>query len=348
MPELRSAAPSLACVINNYNYENYLAQAIESAISQTVRFRQIIVVDDGSTDGSDKVITTFGLQIKVIETANRGQTAACLTALASVETEYVLFLDADDYLKNSLVDEVSQALQGHKHPVKIQYQLVTIDDEGRQWGCFPTYPEPYMAEDMRRENEEVGFYRSPPTTGNVFRTDALRRFDSSRLNPRGAIDGTLNLLMPYAGEIVSLSKPLAFKREHQRSMSAWSAPSVELLEKEIRTFKETWAEACALMNWPQRDFDHKPPLYLLERSVMLSARAGRPMLGATRKYVRALLRQRPTRRESLALSAWALSLAGVPLAGWREWAVKARRSPVNRGGKIDNALRLVLRKARRT
>ena len=347
MPELRSAAPSLACVINNFNYAHYLGQALQSAISQTVPFRQIIVVDDGSTDGSRNVIATFGPHIKVIQTANRGQTAACLTALAAVETEYVLFLDADDYLMDSTVAEVGQALQGHRQPVKLQYQLVTIDDEGRQWGFFPAYPEPYTAKDMRKENEELGFYRSPPTSGNVFRTDALRRFDSARLNPRGAIDGTLNLLMPYVGDIVSLNKALGFKREHRRSMSAWSAPSVELLQKEIRVFKETWAEACALMGWPQRDFDNKPPVYVLERSLMLSALAGGPMLRPTIKYVGALLAQRPARRESMALCTWALSLAVLPLASWREWAVKARRSPVNRGATFDRLTRFLLRKASR-
>ena len=47
------------CLINNYNYANYLPDAINSALNQTIQFDEIIIVDDASTDNSADIITNF-------------------------------------------------------------------------------------------------------------------------------------------------------------------------------------------------------------------------------------------------------------------------------------------------
>jgi hypothetical protein len=337
---------SLACVINNFNYERYVGQAIRSALDQSVPFRQIVVVDDGSTDDSRKIIETFGSQIDFVASENRGQTAACLTGLQRVNADYILFLDADDYLAGSFVEQIAPLLNIEPAPAKVQYQLVTIADDGCTLGCFPTYPVPYATADMRRDNEAAGFYQSPPTTGNVIRCDVLRGFDEKLLNPRGAIDGTLNLVLPYCGEIVSVNMPLAFKREHTRNMSGWSAPTCDLLQKEIATFKDTWTEACKLLGRPARDFDAEPPTYLLERYLMLRALDEQPgVAAAAASYVRAMLKRRPVRLEAVALCLWAISLC-LPIRKWRQRSINARRSPVNRSATMDGLMRLLLRKTR--
>ena len=339
--------PSLACVINNYNYERYVGEAIRSAINQSSPFRQIIVVDDGSTDRSQEIIKNFGSRIEFIATENRGQTAACLTGLRAAKADYVLFLDADDYLASSFVEQIGRVLDANASPVKVQYQLVTVDDTGDTLGSFPTYPVPYTATQMRDDNEALGFYQSPPTSGNVIRCDVLRHCDEKQVDPRGAIDGTLNLVLPYFGEVVSVNTPLAFKREHTRNVSGWSAPTSELLQKEVFTFKKSWAEACRLINLPARDFDARPTLYLLERSLMLRALDGKPGVpAAAASYVAAMFKRWPIRLEGLFLCMWAISLC-LPIHAWRQWAIKARRSPVNRSAAMDGFMRLVLRKGRR-
>src|SRR6478752_7433383 len=64
------------CLINNYNYAEFLGAAIDSALAQTVPFDQIVVVDDGSTDGSLDVVAkkrALDPVIQVVAKANQGQ-----------------------------------------------------------------------------------------------------------------------------------------------------------------------------------------------------------------------------------------------------------------------------------
>ena len=90
--------PSVSVVITNHNYRAFVIEAIESVLSQQHRPSQVIVVDDGSTDGSaDFIRQSFPADlVTVIATENRGQLAAFIAGVAAVQCEIVAFLDADD------------------------------------------------------------------------------------------------------------------------------------------------------------------------------------------------------------------------------------------------------------
>lgn len=97
-----------------YNAERYLSAAIESLLAQTFTNWELLVVDDGSTDGTGAVAAGYpDPRIRVIRQANRGEAAARNVALDHVRGEYVAFLDADDaYLPRHL--EVTTAyLRAH-------------------------------------------------------------------------------------------------------------------------------------------------------------------------------------------------------------------------------------------
>lgn len=86
----------VSVVIPVFNTEQYLGEAIESVLIQGEALREIVVVDDGSTDGSSAVARRFGNPVRVIRQQNRGPAAARNLGLATVRCEYVAFLDADD------------------------------------------------------------------------------------------------------------------------------------------------------------------------------------------------------------------------------------------------------------
>jgi glycosyltransferase involved in cell wall biosynthesis len=89
------------CLINNYNYKEYICEAIESALLQTYPFDEVIVVDDASTDGSATLIKEkYGLNssIKIIlKKNNEGQLAAATTGFLESKGDIIFFLDADDF-----------------------------------------------------------------------------------------------------------------------------------------------------------------------------------------------------------------------------------------------------------
>lgn len=87
---------SVSVIIPAYNAERFIADAIDSAIQQTHPPLEILVVDDGSTDGTVDVVRRYGERIRLLQQANRGPAAARNLGLAHARGAYVAFLDADD------------------------------------------------------------------------------------------------------------------------------------------------------------------------------------------------------------------------------------------------------------
>jgi len=90
------AEPSISVMIGVYNAAPYLGEAIESALVQTRRPLEIIVVDDGSTDGSGEVARRFGKPVIVVRQENAGNGAARNHAVRLASGDVFAFLDADD------------------------------------------------------------------------------------------------------------------------------------------------------------------------------------------------------------------------------------------------------------
>ena len=90
------SAELVSVIIPNYNHGRYLGAAIQSILDQDYRPVEIIIVDDGSTDGSSKVAAKFGGQVRYIWQENQGLSAARNTGLAAATGAYVGLLDADD------------------------------------------------------------------------------------------------------------------------------------------------------------------------------------------------------------------------------------------------------------
>ena len=82
-----------------YNAERWIAACVESALAQTWPAKEIIVTDDGSTDGSLALLEKFGTAIRLLRTDHRGGNHARNTALQNATGEWLQFLDADDYLE---------------------------------------------------------------------------------------------------------------------------------------------------------------------------------------------------------------------------------------------------------
>lgn len=86
----------VSVVIPTFNCGRFIALAVESALGQTVRPAEVIVIDDGSTDDTEAVVGGFGDKIKYIKQANAGVSAARNRGVAESSSEFIAFLDADD------------------------------------------------------------------------------------------------------------------------------------------------------------------------------------------------------------------------------------------------------------
>jgi glycosyltransferase involved in cell wall biosynthesis len=113
---LRTASPSqtrvptmaTTCLINNYNYARFICHALDSALGQTVPFDEIIVVDDGSRDGSVDLLTSKYAHlptVQIISKKNQGQLSCFNEGFARSTGDILFFLDADDLYEPNYVEQ---------------------------------------------------------------------------------------------------------------------------------------------------------------------------------------------------------------------------------------------------
>jgi glycosyltransferase involved in cell wall biosynthesis len=114
---------SVSVIIPTFNRASKVARAISSVLSQTISDYEIIVVDDGSTDGTSSGLTSFGSHIRVITHPEQlGVSAARNTGLKSTTSPFIAFLDSDDYwLPEKLAVQLSFFLE-HPEAVACQTQ----------------------------------------------------------------------------------------------------------------------------------------------------------------------------------------------------------------------------------
>lgn len=98
----------ISIIVPVYNVAPYLRQCMDSVINQTYRNIEIICIDDGSTDGSEKIIDEYAKidsRIKVLHTINSGVSSARNTAISQASGEYLLFVDGDDWIDTSTCEK---------------------------------------------------------------------------------------------------------------------------------------------------------------------------------------------------------------------------------------------------
>ena len=99
--------PTVSLVIPVYNVESYLERCLESVKNQTYKNIEIILVNDGSTDGSGEICKKFvskEIRAKVIHQKNAGLSEARNTGLKYISGDFVMFVDSDDWLELDAVE----------------------------------------------------------------------------------------------------------------------------------------------------------------------------------------------------------------------------------------------------
>ncbi|MBK0378194.1 glycosyltransferase family 2 protein [Mucilaginibacter segetis] len=140
-----NSQPLVSIIIPAYNASAYIQKAIISAIDQSWRNKEIIIIDDGSTDNTLTVAKYFECEtVHVFHQENTGASAARNFGLSKAKGEYVQFLDADDILSLDKIEEQVNTLL--KNPCKIAVcSTVHFFDGEDHLSCKPSqYEESYL------------------------------------------------------------------------------------------------------------------------------------------------------------------------------------------------------------
>jgi glycosyltransferase involved in cell wall biosynthesis len=125
--------PSVSVVIATYNYGRYIAGALDSVLGQTFTDYEVIIVDDGSTDDTPRVVEPYlgDARTKYIRTEHLGQPAAKNTGIRAGTGEFVAFLDADDvWLSTKLEKQVALFRTSSEDLAVIYCRRFWMDEQG--------------------------------------------------------------------------------------------------------------------------------------------------------------------------------------------------------------------------
>ena len=211
----------VSVVICNHDYAAFVAQAIESALALDWPSVEVIVVDDGSTDDSWRIITSFGDRVTAIYQRNSGQWAACNAGFARSRGDVVIFLDSDDLLDPSLIRRLASVWRSGLS--KVQFQMRVIDERGRPTGAvLPQFHRVPSPEQIKRWAFTSASYPTPPGSGNAYARRFLEQIFPLTGGDRAA-DSYCLAAAPYLGDVVTIAEPLVAYRVHGRNQGAMAS-----------------------------------------------------------------------------------------------------------------------------
>lgn len=157
---------NISVLITSYNQKEYLAEAIESVLNQTLQPFQMIVVDDCSTDGSQQIIDGFqsrypDLVVPIYHPKNTGIAQARIDALRAASGDYATYVDGDDRLLPTKLEKEANVLRQNPEAQISFSNFHYIDGDGTRIGIWAE--------------------REKPPTGNVFRQTFARDFPKRSL-----------------------------------------------------------------------------------------------------------------------------------------------------------------------
>jgi glycosyltransferase involved in cell wall biosynthesis len=126
------ASPRVSIIIPTYNRENFIGEAVASALGQDYQEIEVIVVDDGSTDGTEEVLATFhDPRLVCVRQDNAGRSLARNRAIGIARGEYITFLDSDDYYLPSKVGTQAAFLDANPEFGMAYMSAFCVDDDRR-------------------------------------------------------------------------------------------------------------------------------------------------------------------------------------------------------------------------
>lgn len=123
----------ISVIVPVYNVKKYFEKCMESIINQTYKELEIILVDDGSDDGSEKLCDEYAsrdFRIHVIHQKNQGLSKARNVGLQAVTGDYITFVDSDDYIELDTYEKVAEAIKAY-NPDLIFFREKSVDIRGK-------------------------------------------------------------------------------------------------------------------------------------------------------------------------------------------------------------------------
>ncbi len=211
--------PYISVLIDTYNQERYIEQAIASVLEQDVgeSEREVIVVDDGSVDATPDVVRRFEPRVRVIRKANGGQASAFNAGIPECRGEIVAFLDGDDWWAAGKLRAVVNALTADDAVGLVGHGITEVYPDGReQTELLREVPRFQITS---REGAEAFRLRKSflGTSRMTYRAEVLRKIGRVPEELTFEADEYLFTLAGLYGDVLILRDSLTFYRLHDKN-----------------------------------------------------------------------------------------------------------------------------------
>lgn len=238
-------SPLISIIICTYNRKQFIAETLESVFHQSYSPVEILVIDDGSSDGTDELVKSYKGKVRYFRQENQGITVARNTGCKLAKGEYITFQDDDDPMPPSKLTDLYNAVCLYSNTVFATGDLAYIDNNSNITG------ERWLPEDKTQSKTPILvedsfssiLWPKVPATPN---TTLFRRRDGERINwfdtkfMVGSEDKDFYARLALLGPIVYLPEVVTYYRRGHESMTkkpfliAFS--QVMLWEKHLASF----------------------------------------------------------------------------------------------------------------
>lgn len=208
--------PKVSICIPTYNRKDYLKETLETVFAQTYKDYEVVIVDDGSTDGTDEMIAGMTENIRYFKQENAGDAAARNTLMKMAKGEYITFIDSDDLLYPDTVERLTNSVEHHNGKACGYGGYIRIDENGTE---LPTKQKKLPSGEITIPLFQQILVHS---CGSIFPRQALVEKDgfNSSLRVCSDYENWLELSTQYT--FIAQDKPTFKRRRHGNNLSVLS------------------------------------------------------------------------------------------------------------------------------
>jgi glycosyltransferase involved in cell wall biosynthesis len=211
-----SKKPIVSVLMPVYNAERYVAETVESILAQTFTDFEFIIIDDGSRDGSLKILETYAAKDKRIRLTSRDNKGIARTTnemLGKAEGEFIALMDNDDIALPDRLARQVEFLQANPHVVGVSGTYQFIDEKGR---LLLTSPVPENNDQIQRLLL-AGYANNMPHPCAMIRRESLIGIGGYSETLKVAADLDMQLRLGEVGELANIKEPILQYRVHMNS-----------------------------------------------------------------------------------------------------------------------------------
>jgi len=205
--------PMVSICIPTYNRKEYLKDTLASVFAQTYKDYEVIIVDDGSTDGTREMMEKSDYEVRYYWQENMGEAATCNKLISLARGRYISFVHSDDLLVPDAVERMVNAAEAEGGDVVVYGNYYRIDERGNVFG--------------RSKRKLYSGYITPQLFEDIIVHPVGSLFPKKALEEVGGLDGSLKACYDYKMELqislkyrfIALDEPTFKRRRHSSNNS---------------------------------------------------------------------------------------------------------------------------------